>query len=127
MGARIKLKDLPPELQAKYAGKKRAKFGSKWTTVDGIKFQSAREANRWGELKIFERGGKIALLRRQVPFDFFQQGKAVMRYYADFVYLDLQTCRMCVEDAKSPPTRRKETYRTKRRAMLAHGIEIREV
>ena len=36
--------------------------------VDGIKFDSLKEARRYQELRLLERAGKIADLRLQVPF-----------------------------------------------------------
>lgn len=128
MSARIRLADLPEDLRKKYAADgKRSKYGSRITEVDGVKFSSKKEAEYYGNLRLLERAGKIALLRRQVPFQCWQNGKLVFTYFADACFLDLKTCRMVVADVKSPPTRRKETYRLKRRFMLSEGIEITEV
>lgn len=46
----------------------RNKYRAKRTTVDGITFDSKKEANRWQELKLLERAGEISELRRQVAF-----------------------------------------------------------
>ena len=46
------------------------KYGNvKTVTSDGIKHDSIKEANRWCELKLLERAGKITDLQRQVPFE----------------------------------------------------------
>ncbi|MBS6476088.1 MAG: DUF1064 domain-containing protein, partial [Clostridiales bacterium] len=44
------------------------KYRSKKTTVDGITFDSRREAARWQELKLLERAGSITELERQVSY-----------------------------------------------------------
>jgi len=108
------------------------KFGARKTTVDGITFDSAREARRYAELRILERAGAITDLRRQVPFELIPSqrrgGKVVERpvkYVADFVYTERGED--VVEDVKSPATRTKE-YVIKRKLMLwEFGIQVREV
>lgn len=44
------------------------KYNARKVKVDGIVFASQNEADRWRELKLLERAGKITELRRQVPF-----------------------------------------------------------
>jgi hypothetical protein len=69
--------------------------GTKKTTVQGIKFDSKREANHWLLLRDRQDKGEIANLRTQVPYELHGRdgpiltptGK-VMRYIADFVYVD---------------------------------------
>lgn len=95
--------------------------------MDGITFDSAREAHRWSELKMLERGKVISALSRQVTFPLVVNGVLVGSYRADFVYVD-ETGHLTVEDAKSPPTAKNPTYRLKRKLMAAcHNIEIVEV
>jgi len=48
--------------------KKESKYKNKWTEVDGIKFQSEKEANRYGELKLLKREGSVLNFIRQVHF-----------------------------------------------------------
>ena len=69
------------------------KYGNQPVTVDGIRFDSIREATRWQELKLLLRAGKISDLKRQVPFELIpnhtEGGKVTERkvvYKADFVY-----------------------------------------
>ena len=108
------------------------KYGNRKTTIDGIKFDSAKEAQRWSELKLLERAGEIFELQRQVPFVLIpkqeRDGKVVERpvvYKADFVYTE--NGQEVVEDVKSPATKTKE-YIIKRKLMLwQYGIQIREV
>lgn len=100
--------------------------------VDGITFDSAKEAQRWAELKLLERAGQIFELQRQVPFVLVpkqeRDGKVIERpvvYRADFVYTE--NGKEVVEDVKSTATKTKE-YILKRKLMLwEYGIQIREV
>ena len=106
------------------------KYNSIKTEVDGIKFDSKKEANRYLELKILERAGEISHLARQVKYELIPSqrvdGKLVERpcsYIADFVYLE--NGETVVEDTKGYKT---PDYIIKRKLMLqVHGIRIREV
>lgn len=100
------------------------KFGNTPTVIDGIKFDSKREARRYGELKLFERGRVIVNLRTQVKYDIVVNGVKICSYTADFVYMDTR-CGLVVEDAKGYPNDR---WPMKKKLMKAvHGIEVREV
>ncbi len=48
--------------------KKRSKYRNVWVVVDGIKFPSRREANRYCELKLLRDDGAVKNFTRQVPF-----------------------------------------------------------
>ena len=48
--------------------KKKSKYKNKTTIIDGISFDSAKESNRYCELKLLERAGEIINLKRQVPY-----------------------------------------------------------
>lgn len=108
------------------------KYHNRKVQIDGILFDSAREARRYGELRLLEKGGYISNLRLQVPFELIPNqknidGKVVERkvsYIADFVYLDREG-RTVVEDSKGMKT---EVYKLKKKLMrYVHGIEIKEV
>lgn len=111
---------------------RRSKYGNKKTIVDGITFDSAKEANRYRELKLLWRAHEIYNLKRQVKYELVpairQNGKVIqhaINYYADFVYTDFRTGKEIVEDAKGYKT---DVYRMKKKMMLdKYGIEIREV
>jgi hypothetical protein len=47
---------------------KKSKYGAVKTEVDGIMFDSKREASRYQELRLLEQAGEITNLRLQVPF-----------------------------------------------------------
>lgn len=121
----------------------RSKYGSRKTVVDGISFDSKKEASRYRELLLLERAGKIGNLRRQVKYVLIPaqyenpdsptksgRGKCLERecsYVADFVYDVLMEPEPVeiVEDTKGFRT---EAYKIKRKMMLfMHGIRIREV
>ena len=121
-----------------------SKYGNvKTTTSDGITHDSIKEANRWCELKLLERAGKIHDLQRQVKFTLIPEqreyefedvlaanrklskGKLIERecnYVADFVYHE--NGKFVVEDVKG---KRTKEYIIKRKLMLwVHGIKIKE-
>lgn len=133
----------------KLKGYKQPKYRNKKVTVDGIEFDSIKEANRYAELKLLERAGKIKHLQMQVKFvvipsqyEFYERyGKKGKRlkdgqrllekecvYIADFQYQDAHTGRIVVEDVKSQATKKKESYIIKRKLMLSvYGIRVIEV
>ena len=47
---------------------KPSKYKNRKVQVDGIIFDSAKEANRWKELEMLEKAGKIEDLRRQEKY-----------------------------------------------------------
>ena len=119
-----------------------SKYHSKKIKRDGITFDSVREYNRWCELQLLEKAGKIYGLRRQVKFQLIpaqyeqiwdkklhclKKGKCIERecnYIADFCYYD-ENGDFIVEDAKGFKT---PEYRIKRKLMLhVHNKRIVEV
>lgn len=117
--------------QAKEQGRGTNKFGAQRETVDGITFDSKREARRWQQLLLLERAGKIADLRRQVPIMLEGRDGPVltskgrqMRLTLDFAYTDLATGLTVFEDAKGKPTR---DYEVRRGVAAAQGVEVVEV
>jgi len=110
------------------------KYHAQKCTVDGIRFDSRREAERYRELQLLKRAGRIRDLELQPEYQILVttiQGRSplvkVGRYRADFRYIDTDTGRLVVEDAKSPATRT-TAYRLRKRLVEAiHGITITEV
>lgn len=106
------------------------KYRNRKAEVNGITFDSQREAKRYQELLYLLRMGLISDLRLQVPFELLPSqkrgGKVVERpvkYIADFVYKE--NGEEVVEDAKGV---RSKEYVLKRKLMLwQYGIQIREV
>lgn len=122
------------------------KYGNRKVIAEGIEFDSKREADRYQELKLLLRAGKISDLQLQVKFTLIptqyetykrysnktgkqlKDGKRVVEqetyYKADFVYRNAGG-ELVVEDTKGVRT---EAYIIKRKLMLErHGIRIREV
>jgi hypothetical protein len=94
--------------------------------VDGVRFDSRKEARRWADLKVMEAAGAISGLRLQVRIPIVVNGVRVCVYIADAVYIEAG--RRVIEDTKSAVTRRLPVYRLKRKLLAAlYGIEIREV
>ena len=93
----------------------RAKYNAKKTTVDGITFDSRREADRYLVLKSMEEDGAIEDLRRQVRYElvpaFDVDGKHYrpVHYMADFVYRE--NGHEVIEDVKGMRT---DMYRLSR-------------
>jgi len=102
------------------------KYHAKAVVVDGMRFDSKREARRWHELQLRLRTGQIRSLERQVRIELHAAGGAkVGCYIADFRYFDVERGAVVVEDAKGFKT---ELYLWKRRHVAAeHGIDIQEV
>lgn len=92
-----------------------SKYHAIKTVVDGITFDSKREAARYGELKLLEKGGYIRNLELQPTFVFAIGGKTIFKYISDFRYFEGQT-RM-VEDVKGMQT---AVFRLKRKLIEAH-------
>lgn len=104
---------------------KRNKYGAQKTDVDGIRFDSKREATRYQDLKVMELAGVISDLKLQVTYPLVVEGIKIADYRCDFEYLE--DGQKVVEDTKSDFTRKLLWYRMKKKLMLAlHSIEIRE-
>lgn len=106
------------------------KYGArKVKTSTGETFDSVKEYNRYRELLLLARAGKIHDVIRQVKFELIpkQDGERACNYIADFVYWEGD--KMVVEDVKGYKNGAAyELFKIKRKLMLArHGIRIREV
>lgn len=126
------------------------KYRNRKTVVDGIVFDSAKEAIRYQELKMLQKAGVIQNLRLQVPYEIIPEqrepskevyskgpkkgqpkpGKILERkveYIADFVYTD--DGQTVVEDVKG--YRDGGSYKVfvlKRKLMLkVYGISVKEI
>ena len=131
---------------------RRRKYGNTKVIMDGIQFDSQREAARYQELKLLERAGRITDLQTQVKyvliptqraasFEVYKSGPNKGRrkpgkvlececsYIADFVYT--QDGETVVEDVKGyrdPASAGYAKFVIKRKLMLErYGIRIKEV
>lgn len=118
------------------------KYGADKVVVDGIRFDSKREARRYQDLFLLLKAGEISDLRMQVKYQLIpvqrepdrigpkggrKPGRVIEKevdYVADFVYKDREGNEI-VEDTKGFRTK---DYVIKRKLMLwVHNIRIREV
>ena len=107
------------------------KYKNRKVTRNGETYDSIKEANRHGVLKLLERAGKISKLQRQVKFELLpvqrdnRTGRVIERacsYIADFTYYENGV--LVVEDSKGYRT---PEYKLKKKMMLYfHGIRIKE-
>ena len=104
---------------------KRPKYGNRKIIVDGLRFDSQREAGRWRALQRLVKSGDISDLQRQVTFRMIVNGIRITTYRCDFQYIDNATGELVVEDAKGMPDRRWPMVKKLMKA--CHGIDIKEV
>lgn len=112
---------------------KRSKYRNVKTEVDGLLFDSRREAEYWMLLRARQDLGEIRELRRQVDFPLLCPvalaapgvNAQVSTYIADFTYVDARDGSRHVVDAKGHKTRE---YLLKRKWLeLQTNIVIEEV
>jgi len=107
--------------------KKESKYHNRKVKVDGITFDSIKEADRWRELRLMEQAGEIVGLVRQVRIELIPKTKLyrAISYVADFVYFDKRTGKTVYEDVKGMKT---DVYKLKKKLLYwRHGIEVNEV
>lgn len=130
---------------------KTSKYKNKKYIIDGIEFDSHKEASRYTELRLLEQAGKIKDLELQKAYELLPaqyeetdeiytkgahkgEHKKVLleracNYVADFYYIDCATGKAIVEDVKG--YREGGAYAlfsVKRKLMLyMHGIKIKEI
>ena len=107
------------------------KYGNrKVITADGTKFDSLAELNRWGHLKMLQRGGHISSLRRQVVLEMVPsvkfagaaRARPAIRYIADFVYLENGA--EVIEDVKGVETPEFKIKRHLMKALLGREVRV---
>lgn len=129
-----------PRRQISQFGEKNAgKIPHHYVKVNGIEFDSQSEADRYMELLVLQKAGKISDLVCQpqwelipaasVPADITRGRAEHFRkhvYTADFAYKD-EKGNYIVEDVKSKRTREERDYRINRKLMwMLHGIYVVE-
>lgn len=135
--------------------KNNTKLNNATVTIDGITFQSIKEGNRYCELKLLQRAGKISNLELQKRYELIpaqyetvetgeyykvgaKKGQPKTKevcieqsvvYIADFVYTE--NGKTIVEDVKGfrdPSSAPYAKFVMKRKMMLwIHGIKVKEV
>lgn len=130
----IRLEDLPLSLQEQARAKlgeqekSKSKYNACKTSVDGITFDSAKEAQHYATLLLLERAGVIENLKLQPRF-LLQEGftynghkERKIEYVADFQYE--RNGQTIVEDVKSKATKT-PVYQLKRKLFLyKYGKDI---
>lgn len=103
------------------------KYNNRKTQVGNDVFDSAAEAQRWTDLQLLQKAGRIRGLERQVRYELAPavvlggRKKPALRYVADFCYW--QADALVVEDAKGVVT---PMFRVKQHLMKhIHGIEVK--
>lgn len=121
--------------------KKPSKYRNKKTVVDGISFDSKKEAARYCELKLLEKAGKISCLKLQPEFvlqEKFRYAGHMFRaigFRGDFQYRETGNWFKVVEDVKgwdikTEKFRLTEVYKIKRKMFIKKfggRYELREV
>lgn len=99
------------------------KYHNIHTTIDGIRFDSKKEARRYADLILLQKAGAIRQLELQPRFPIVVNGVKVCTYVADFAYFE--NARV-VEDVKGVRT---AVYKLKAKMLLAcyPGIDFREI
>lgn len=110
-----------------------SKYRNRKVKVNGVTYDSMKEAQRHIVLKQQEKCGKIRNLKRQVKYVLIpaqrdpKTGKVIERactYIADFTYQIADTGKLVVEDVKGYKT---PEYKIKKKLMLyIHKIRIKE-
>ena len=99
------------------------------TEIEGIRFDSRAEANRWQELKLLERAGLIRDLQRQVTYELIPGVKfegalrrqPALRLIVDFTYTERD--KLILEDVKGVVT---PMFTLKRHILKAlFGLDVR--
>jgi hypothetical protein len=100
----------------------------KTTTSDGKTFASKKEANRYEELKLLQKYGKIKDIELQPRIPLLVNGKSIGYYIGDFRYYDNEKQRLILEDVKSPITKT-PIYKLKKKILETYQppIEIIEI
>ena len=124
---------------------KRSKYGNRKVTIEGINFDSEREAKRYLILKEYQNRGDISDLKLQVVYELIPAIKELktvvlktktiqkevtiqqaITYRCDFTYIKDE--KLIVEDVKISPKMLPPEYKLKKKLLrYVHGIDIREV
>jgi hypothetical protein len=109
---------------------KQNKYRNKKVVIDGIKFDSKKEGDRYLQLRLMEDTDYIKDLELQKKFELIPKyeinGRKVraMNYICDFYYFDILNNRYVVEDVKGMKT---QVYKLKKKMFeYKYKIEIME-
>lgn len=130
------------EYREKYGGggqpaakAKKNKFNAVKVEIDGLNFDSKKEAKRYIQLKAMQQHKEIRELKHHQCFELApkmriageKRAKPALRYFADFTYYTAAG-EFVVEDVKSAITRKTASYRNKKHLMkTVLNIDVQEV
>jgi len=105
---------------------KRSKYRNVRTILDGITFDSKKEAVRYADLKLLEKAGLIRDLELQPRIPLICNGVKIGSYVGDFAYSERGI--RIIEDVKSPATKT-PVYNLKKKILATYSppIHIKEV
>lgn len=105
-----------------YRTSKAPKYRNVRVEVDGLKFDSKKEAARYSLLKQLRAAGDVLWFIRQPTFDL----PGGIRYRADFLVVLADGC-VRVEDVKSKGTRTRVYINKAKQVKALYGVEVCEV
>jgi hypothetical protein len=114
-----------------YEAKPENKYGAKAMIVDGIRFDSKKEARYYGQLKLLQKlttSDRLERFERQVRYPIRLRGEIITTYIVDFIehYADGRTVYTDVKGMKFGAAY--QLFTLKKKLMKAvYGIEIKEV
>ncbi|HUS46127.1 MAG TPA: DUF1064 domain-containing protein [Phycisphaerae bacterium] len=101
----------------------RRKYGNEPTYVDGVRFDSKKEAARYTTLRVLMRAGVVKWFARQCRFVL----PGGVEYVCDFI-VHWHDGRITVEDVKGGKGTQTKVYRLKKRQVEAlYGITVEEL
>lgn len=105
---------------------RRNKFNNKKTELNGITFDSKKEAARYYYLSMMQRAGNITNLELQPKIPLMVNGKKLGHYIGDFRYIE--NGEVILEDVKSVATKT-AVYNLKKKILASYDppILIREI
>lgn len=103
---------------------KQHKYGAQREEVDGILFDSKKEAQRYRDLKVLERCEQIRNLKIKPRFPIVVNDTLICEYEADYSYFDMRKGEPVIEDCKGCKT---PVYKLKKKLFEAmYGKRITE-
>lgn len=107
-------------------GKRKSKYNAKRTVVDGVTFDSKKEAEYYRHLLQLVKCGEIKRLELQPEIELnASNGKKVCSYFCDFLYWSNKERNWIYVDVKGVKT---AMYRLKKKWVeIQYGIKITEI
>ena len=113
---------------------KRSKYGAQPTVVDGVRFHSKKEADRYVELKRLEGIGAVSGVELQPAFPLYvwdtvnKTATHIGKYVADFRYVLHGPSGLLVDVVEDVKGFKTPVYRLKKKMVEAqYGVTIREI